>query len=107
MSPCWSTSITSAASTSTFFGRRCKANPLIARLARHFECPIHGTRVIRLPGHRFRIELTEAIAPPRASDGRIDVAGHHAGDHVGGRRLGARAPGAMALAAPPLAVTRI
>ena len=56
-----------------FFGRRCKANPIIARLARHFECPIHGTRVIRLPGQRFRIELTEAIVPPRDRDGQIDV----------------------------------
>ena len=26
----------------TFFGRRTRANPLIARLARHVECPIHG-----------------------------------------------------------------
>ena len=58
-----------------FFGRRCTANAMIARLARNFECPIHGTRVIRLPGHRFRIELTDAIVPPRAGDGRIDVPG--------------------------------
>ncbi len=58
-----------------FFGRRCKANTMIARLARHFECPIHGTRVIRRPGHRFRLELTEAITPPRARDGRLDVTG--------------------------------
>ena len=42
----------------TFFGRRTKANPLLARLARHFDCPIHGTRVVRLPNHRFRAELT-------------------------------------------------
>ena len=57
------------------FGRRCIANPMIARLARHFECPIHGARTIRQPGHRFRIEFTEPIEPPRASDGRIDVQG--------------------------------
>jgi len=56
-----------------FFGRRCKANPMMARLARHFECPIHGTRVIRLPDHRFRLELTDEIAPARDADGRIDV----------------------------------
>lgn len=56
-----------------FFGRRCKANPMVARLARHFECPIHGARVIRLPGHRFRVELTEAIEPPRDAEGKIDV----------------------------------
>jgi KDO2-lipid IV(A) lauroyltransferase len=60
----------------TFFGRRCKANPFIARLARHVECPIHGTRIVRLPdGHRFRAELTEAIEPAREADGRIDIAG--------------------------------
>jgi len=58
-----------------FFGRRCKANPLIARLARHFDCPIHGIRAIRLPRGRFRAEITEAIAPPRDAAGRIDVEG--------------------------------
>ena len=60
----------------TFFGRRCKANPFIARLARQIECPIHGTRVVRLPDrHRFRVDLTEAIAPAREADGRVDIAG--------------------------------
>ena len=59
----------------TFFGRRTKANPLLARLARHFECPIHGVRMIRLPGHRFRGEITEAIEPARDAAGKIDVAG--------------------------------
>ena len=59
----------------TFFGRRTMANPLLARLARHFDCPIHGARVIRLPGHRFRGELTDAIAPARDADGKIDIAG--------------------------------
>ncbi|HZL39156.1 MAG TPA: lipid A biosynthesis lauroyl acyltransferase [Pseudolabrys sp.] len=59
----------------TFFGRRTMANPLLARLAQHFDCPIHGTRVIRLPGHRFRGELTEEIKPARGPDGKIDIAG--------------------------------
>ncbi len=59
----------------TFFGRRTKANPMLARLARHFDCPIHGTRAIRLPGNRFRLELTEEIPPARLADGSIDVAG--------------------------------
>ena len=60
----------------TFFGRGCKANPFIARLARHVDCPIHGARMVRLPDrHRFRIDLTEAIAPARDADGKIDVAG--------------------------------
>jgi KDO2-lipid IV(A) lauroyltransferase len=59
----------------TFFGRRTMANPLLARLARHFDCPIHGARVIRLPGNRFRGELTEEIKPARGPNGKIDVAG--------------------------------
>jgi len=60
----------------TFFGRRCKANPFIARLARQVECPIHGTRIVRLPDrHRFRVDLTEAIEPAREADGRIGIAG--------------------------------
>jgi KDO2-lipid IV(A) lauroyltransferase len=59
----------------TFFGRRTNANPLLARLAQHFDCPIHGVRMVRLPGHRFRAELTEAIAPVRDADGKVDIAG--------------------------------
>ena len=56
-----------------FFGRRCKANPLLARLAHHFDCPIHGVRVIRLGGRRFRGELTEALNVPRDPDGRVNI----------------------------------
>ena len=59
----------------TFFGRRCLANPLIAMLARQIECPIHGTRVIRLPNGRFRADITEEIAPVRDKAGKIDIEG--------------------------------
>jgi Kdo2-lipid IVA lauroyltransferase/acyltransferase len=60
----------------TFFGRPCKANPFIARLARHVACPIYGTRVVRLPDrHRFRADLSEPIEPRRDVHGRIDVQG--------------------------------
>lgn len=59
----------------TFFGQRTRANPLIARLAQHFDCPIRGTRVIRLPGHRLKAELTEDIKPARDADGKVDIAG--------------------------------
>jgi len=59
----------------TFFGRTCKANPLIAMLARQVDCPIHGTRVIRLPDGRFRGELTEAVETVRDAAGAIEVAG--------------------------------
>lgn len=59
----------------TFFGRKTKANPMLARLLRQVECPIHGVRVIRLPGHRFRAELSEEVPPVRDEAGRIDVQG--------------------------------
>jgi KDO2-lipid IV(A) lauroyltransferase len=57
----------------TFFGRRCKANPTLARLARQFDCPVIGVRVIRLPCRRFRIEATRPITLPRDERGVIDV----------------------------------
>jgi KDO2-lipid IV(A) lauroyltransferase len=59
----------------TFFGRRTMANPLLARLARHFDCPIHGTRIVRLANHRFRAELGDEIKPARDGEGKIDIAG--------------------------------
>src|SRR5690348_8533179 len=59
----------------TFFGRKTKANPMLARLLRQVECPVHGVRIIRLPGNRFRAELTEEIPPVRDADGKIDVQG--------------------------------
>jgi KDO2-lipid IV(A) lauroyltransferase len=57
----------------TFFGRKTMANPFIARLARRIDCRIHGVRAIRLPNHRFRIELTDAVEPPRDAKGEVDV----------------------------------
>jgi Kdo2-lipid IVA lauroyltransferase/acyltransferase len=59
----------------TFFGRKTKANPTLARLLRQIECPVHGVRMIRLPGNRFRAELTEEIPPVRDADGKIDIQG--------------------------------
>jgi len=59
----------------TFFGRKTRANPMLARLLRQVECPIHGVRIIRLPGHRFRAELSEEVTPVRDSSGQIDVRG--------------------------------
>jgi KDO2-lipid IV(A) lauroyltransferase len=59
----------------TFFGRKTNANPLIARLAQHFDCPIHGTRITRLPGNKFWGEVTEEIAPARDANGDIDIQG--------------------------------
>jgi len=59
----------------TFFGRKTRANPMLARLLRQIECPIHGVRIIRLPGHRFRAELSEEVKPVRDADGQIDIQG--------------------------------
>jgi len=59
----------------SFFGRPAATNPTLARLARQFECPVHGMRVIRLPKGRFRIEITEEIPLPRDAEGKIDVIG--------------------------------
>ncbi len=58
----------------TFFGRTCKANPLIAQLAQHVDCPIHGARIVRLADrNRFRIDLTEDIRPARDAGGKVDI----------------------------------
>ncbi|MBX9775908.1 MAG: lipid A biosynthesis lauroyl acyltransferase [Xanthobacteraceae bacterium] len=60
----------------TFFGRACKASPLIAQLARHMNCPIHGVRVVRLADrNKFWAEITDPIEPVRDPDGKINVAG--------------------------------
>jgi len=57
----------------TFFDRTTRANSLIARLARHIDCPIHGIRVVRYPGDRFQLRVTEALDAPRDETGKIDV----------------------------------
>ncbi len=57
-----------------FFGRECNTNPLLAKLARQFDCDIHPCRCLRLPGNRYRIEIFEKIDPPKDKDGRLDVA---------------------------------
>jgi Kdo2-lipid IVA lauroyltransferase/acyltransferase len=59
----------------TFFGRKTRANPMLARLLRQIECPIHGVRIVRLPGHRFRAELSEEVRPLRDAAGQIDIQG--------------------------------
>jgi Kdo2-lipid IVA lauroyltransferase/acyltransferase len=57
----------------TFFGRRCKANPMAARFARLFDCPVHGFHAARLPNNRIALEFTDEIEMPRGADGKIDV----------------------------------
>jgi Kdo2-lipid IVA lauroyltransferase/acyltransferase len=60
----------------TFFGRPCKANPLIALLARQLECPIYGLRAIRMPdGNSFKGDFAGPVEPVRDAEGRVDVRG--------------------------------
>ncbi len=62
-----------------FFGRRAKANSLLAQLAQLAQLTdlaIHGVRVVRQPdGHHFWVEITEEISPTRDAEGRIDIQG--------------------------------
>lgn len=57
-----------------FFGRDCETSPLLAKLARQFDCDVYPTHCRRLPGNRFRMEIEEKIELPRDADGAIDVA---------------------------------
>lgn len=59
----------------TFFGRKTTANPMLARLRRQIDCPIHGTRIVRLPNNRFRAELSEEVKPVFDAAGQIDIQG--------------------------------
>ncbi len=59
-----------------FFGRPCRANPLIAMLARQTELPIYGMRVVRKPdGNSFWGEISAPVEPVRGADGRVDIKG--------------------------------
>ncbi len=55
-----------------FFGRPTLLNPLFARIARIYDCPIYGSRVIRRSDRRFDYEIVP-IEPKRDSRGRVDV----------------------------------
>ena len=56
-----------------FFGRQTHASPLLAKLARHYDCKIFPARSIRLPKGRFRLEIQEPIDVPRTGSGEIDA----------------------------------
>lgn len=61
--------------TVPFMCRPALTNPILGKFARRFDCPVHGVRVIRLAGYRFRIELTPPLDLPRDQDGNVDPAG--------------------------------
>jgi len=58
-----------------FFCHDAPSNPLLAKLARRYDCPVHGARTIRLPDGRFRLEITDELDLPRTEDGDIDIRG--------------------------------
>jgi KDO2-lipid IV(A) lauroyltransferase len=58
-----------------FMGRPALTNPVLGKFAKYFDCPVHGVRVIREPGYRFRLELTPPLDLPRNSAGEVDVTG--------------------------------
>jgi KDO2-lipid IV(A) lauroyltransferase len=58
-----------------FFGKEAKTNPLLAKLARRYDCPVHGARSVRLPDGRFRLEITDELVLPRDKNGDIDIKG--------------------------------
>ena len=58
-----------------FFGKDAPTNTLLAKLARRYDCPVHGARTVRLPGGRFRLEITEELELPRDENGDVDIRG--------------------------------
>ncbi len=58
----------------SFFARPSRTTPIFARLARQFDCPIYGARMVRLSCGRFRLDITGPVEAPRDAAGKIDVA---------------------------------
>ena len=88
----------------TFFGRRCKANPAIARLARHFDCPVVGMRVIRRADGGFSIQGVGPLTLPHDASGKMDVTAATQMINADRGRVGARISGTVALVPPALAL---
>lgn len=56
-----------------FFGRPCRTNPLVPKLARQYDAEVYPVRCIRLPNGRYRLELEPRLDLPRTVDGDIDI----------------------------------
>lgn len=59
----------------SFFGRPCESNRILATLARHYDCDVYPARCMRLPGNRFRLEIEDRLTLPRTAGGSVDVHG--------------------------------
>jgi KDO2-lipid IV(A) lauroyltransferase len=57
----------------TFFDRPVLTNPLLAKLARQFDCDVYPARATRLGGTRHRLTLYDKIELPRDAGGQIDI----------------------------------
>lgn len=58
-----------------FFDLPVQTNPLLAKLARQFQCEVYPARCVRLPGNRYRLEIEPRMELPKKADGSLDVAG--------------------------------
>src|SRR6185369_9040037 len=56
-----------------FFGRPSRVGGTLARMARLFECPVYGSRVIRRANGGYEFEMTDPLSLPRDAEGKIDV----------------------------------
>jgi KDO2-lipid IV(A) lauroyltransferase len=56
----------------TFFGVPCLTSPLVAKLARQYDCDIYPAFCIRLPGARFRLTLEDKLPIARDAKGAVD-----------------------------------
>ena len=56
-----------------FFDRPCYTSPLVAKLARQYDCDVYPAYSIRLPGNRYRLVIEEKLELPRTEKGAVDV----------------------------------
>ena len=56
----------------TFFGEPCLTSPLVAKLARQYDCDIYPAFCIRLPNGRFRLTLEDRLQIPKDSTGKVE-----------------------------------
>src|SRR5258708_4084649 len=55
----------------TFFGRKTRANPMLARLLRQGEWPVHGLRILPPPHQHLHGQTSHAVAPPPHAAGLL------------------------------------
>ena len=69
-----------------FFGVPCLTSPLVAKLARQFDCDIYPAFCIRLPNGRFCLTLEDKLTIQRNAKGQVDQTAlmQSINDHVEG-----------------------